>query len=352
MKRSNFLLALALSFALAGGFASGQTQPQPQPGQPGGDRGGRGPGGPGGPGGGFFGPGGPGSFGRGRIIDPPTDFVRPPTMRIGLITVLKQVGGPEAEAAIAEVLRATARGVELAYAARILEDMAPGKYRQDAITGAKELLQNPVAMPHPTRYDRDSNAYLYGLLLFYKDTSFASTAAGLLVTADGRLDGSALEYLTRTTQGAAIVPAIAQAYYDPRITNQFDKAGLLNTALRYTGMDQQANRMFLETMTSQDGGFQRFMALRSLTQLDSEENMTAASKQQVLLARQQLLQAAAQSVTDERLGEMMQRTAQDLQSLIEGKPIDRFRFFGGPGGPGEPGGGRGGPGGPGGGAPR
>jgi hypothetical protein len=348
MTRSHSLSLAFAGLALCATLVLAQNPPAPPTpgGGGGGERGDRG-----GPGG-FFG----GFGGRGRIIDPPDDFIRPPTMRIGLITVLKQVGGPEAERAIAEVLKTTARGVELAYATAILEKLAPGKYREDALAGAKELLLHPVAFDNPTRYDRDANAYLYGVLLFYKDKSFVPSAQSVLIAADGRLDSSALEYLNRSLEGVAIMPVIAQAYYDPRITNQQEKASLLMTGLRYTGMDQNANRMFVDVMSNEESGFQRFMAMANLLRVDNGgENAPAANNQQLLLARQQLLQSVTSSITDERLTFMAQQVSRNLQNLIEGKPIEGFG--GRDGGRGGPPGGFGGPGGPGGfggrdGAPR
>lgn len=343
MKNFTSLLVVTVGLMLCPPTITAQEQ--------GGGRGGPGGGGPGGGGPGGFGGGGPGGFGRGRIIDPPTDFIRPPTMRLGLLSVLKDVGGPEAEKAIAEVLRSSARGVELAYATAILEKLAPGKYRDIAIAGAKDLLQHPIAFPNPTRYDRDANAYLYGVLVFYKDKSFASAAQTLLVNAEGRIDGATLEYLNRSLEGQAIMSAIGNAYYDARITNQADKASLLMTGLRFTGMDQQANRMFMDTIANEEAGFMRFMAIRSLARTDNggEEGAAPATNPQVLLGRQQLLQAAAQTIQDERLTMMVQQTAQDLQNLIEGKPVQSGRGnpFGGGGPPGgfggrPPGGGDGG----------
>lgn len=350
MKALNIFASIGLSILVAGTtvFAQNQAPQPPMPPTPGGGGPGGFGGGPGGPGG-FFGggPGGPGGFfGRGRIIDPPNDFSRPPTLRIGLITALKEIGGPDAETAIAEVLKTTARGVELAYATAILEKLAPGKYKNLALSGAKDLLLHPVSIENPTRYDRDSNAYLYGVLVLYQDKSFVPQAQSILVTAEGRLDGSTMEYLTKMLEGPAIMPVVSQVYFDARITNQFDKMSVLGTGLRYTGVDMQANRIFTDIMSKEDSGFMRFMALRSLTRVDSgQDGAPAPNNQQLLVGRQQLLQSVASSLAnDERLSAMAQQTAADLQNLVEGKPVENRGFGGGfrgrPGG-GDAGGGRG-----------
>src|SRR5262245_32010723 len=55
-----------------------------------------------------------------------TDFLVPPSLRLGLLGVLGQIGGPEAEQILGATLATCARGVEVAYLARILQDQAPG----------------------------------------------------------------------------------------------------------------------------------------------------------------------------------------------------------------------------------
>ena len=76
------------------------------------------------------GPGGPGGRGgRGgrfrRIQNLQTDWVVPPSLRLGLVGTLKEIGGPEGEKALAEMLSSTGRGVEIAYLARVLRKSCP-----------------------------------------------------------------------------------------------------------------------------------------------------------------------------------------------------------------------------------
>ncbi|MFN7138464.1 MAG: hypothetical protein ACK4UN_03905 [Limisphaerales bacterium] len=114
---------------------------------------------------------------------PPTEFTLPPSLRIGLFDVLKDIGTPAAEQTLAEVLETTGRAVEVAYVARLLESIAPGKYRDVAIASAKDLLRNPLPIDNPNRLDEQAEGYLYGVLEFYNDNSFASDAMALLVNA-------------------------------------------------------------------------------------------------------------------------------------------------------------------------
>ena len=67
----------------------------------------------------------------------------PPSLRLGLIDVLDQIGGDQAQGILAEQLDTTGRAIEVAYIARVLQDEAPDKYRDNALKAAKELLASP-----------------------------------------------------------------------------------------------------------------------------------------------------------------------------------------------------------------
>jgi len=180
-----------------------------------------------------------------------TDWVVPPSLRLGLVGTLKEIGGPESETALAEMLNSTGRGVEVAYLTVVLENIAPGKYRDAAVAAAKELLINPPAVDSPDRLDDLAKSYLYGVLEFYNDTSFAMNAQQLLVGADGRLDQDAMDYLSTVTKDQS-VPALYAAYENPALTNQFDKMRLVSELLSYVGQNSQANQVFTETLNNPD----------------------------------------------------------------------------------------------------
>ena len=80
-------------------------------------------------------PGGKGS----RDVKALAGALAPPSLRFGLFDVLRQIGGPDAEAILAEALAATGRGLELAYLTEILEEMAPGKYKDAALAAAPRV---------------------------------------------------------------------------------------------------------------------------------------------------------------------------------------------------------------------
>ncbi len=186
-----------------------------------------------------------GGGGRGRL---PQEFILPPSVRFGLFDVLREVGGAEAEAALADVMVHTGRGVELAYLARTLQEMAPNKYRDPAIAAAHELLAAALpAVPSTNPMDRDHRDYLYGVLTLFGDASFTGSAQAQLVRGDGQVDRSSLRYLEQSL-GAQAVPIVAQAYQDPRITDPAAKEPLARVALGFVGVDAQANQLYQQAI--------------------------------------------------------------------------------------------------------
>src|ERR1043165_3917356 len=180
-----------------------------------------------------------------------TDFVFPPSLRLGLVDVLRAIGGSGAEKILADTLGTTGRGIEVAYIARVLEEIAPGKYRDLAITAAKDLLAHPPVIDSPNRLDELAKGYLYSVLTMFNDTSFAATAQTMLVGADGRIDRNALSYLNSTMKEMA-VPTLYAAYQNPAMTNFQDKARVARDILNYAGNNQTANQLLKDIVKNED----------------------------------------------------------------------------------------------------
>jgi hypothetical protein len=292
--------------------------------------------------------GGGGRGGRGgrfrRIQNLQIDWVVPPSLRLGLVGTLREIGGPEGGQALAEMLSTTARGVEIAYLARVLEEIAPGKYRDAAVAAARELLMNPPAIDNPDRFDDLSRAYLFGVLEFFHDTSFAVNAQQMLVGKDGRLDPEAMSYLTEVLKDQS-VSALYSAYQNPNLTNQFDKMSLGREVLSYVGQNSQANALFAETLNNAD--LDSRMKAFAIAQLAGGGfgpfSSSSPTDPQVISSRvnilQQLLSQPAYA-NDETMSQIISATINALQN---GTSVDMRQLFGGRGGRGG-GGGGGGPG--------
>lgn len=289
-------------------------------GGPGGDRGNRG-----GPGGGGF--GGPPPWANGGNELPRTEDYYPYSLRIGLFDVVKKIGGVEAETILAEALQTTGRGVEVAHLTQLLEDMAPNKYAALAISAAKDLLAHPLTIDNPTRLDEASETFLYAVLRKYNDTTFVPVAQQIAIQTDGRIDRSALGYLTGALKDQS-VPMLYSMYNDARVTNNFDKMAIAGSVMNYVGMNATSDQMFRDIMNNQDAGMMRFLALSRLDNGDLTP--------QVLQSRIQLVQGL--QFEDERMQGMVQRTLQNLQNKAnpqaagENNNNNRRRGFDGGGG--------------------
>jgi hypothetical protein len=170
------------------------------------------------------------------------DFV-PPSLRFGLLDVVKQIGGGGAEKLLAEILSTTGRGAEVGWLARALQEMAPNKYREAALAAARELLARPAAPDAATGVDRNERELLFGVLTMYGDTSYTSTAQAQVVRANGAVDRSALRYLQQSL-GPQAVPIAARMYEDPRLNESTKKEPFARLALNYVGADAQADAFY------------------------------------------------------------------------------------------------------------
>jgi F0F1-type ATP synthase membrane subunit b/b' len=242
-----------------------------------------------------------------------TDFLMPPSLRLGLIDVLDQVGTAEAEAVLAETLDTTGRGVEVAYIARLLEETNPNKYRENALKAAKELLSNPPEFDSPNRIDENARGYLDAVLSMYQDTSFAENANALLITREGRVDRQAMGYLTSTLKQNG-VPALYNAYHDQRLTNQNERSHLLNAIMNFAGPSPEANKLFTEIISDEKVP----AAIRSyaVIGLSGGAGKERPSDPALVQSRLELLRSLRGSYKDERLLKSLDDTKAALEGLL------------------------------------
>lgn len=245
-----------------------------------------------------------------------TDFLVPPSLRLGLVDVLDQIGGETAQGILAEVLESTGRGVEVAYIARVLQEEVPDKYREMALQAAKELLTNPPRIDQPNRLDDNARAYLYGVLSMFGDKSFTENARQLLLSPEGKVDKQALNYLNNALQDES-VPALCAAYKDPRLTNQTEKATLLNAVLNHAGPSAQANELFQSIITDDTvpAGLRAF----TIQGLAGGAGREKPSDPKLIEARLGLLRNYRGSLKDERLLRAIDETRVALELIVSGQ---------------------------------
>ncbi|MFM1769874.1 MAG: hypothetical protein RJA22_2403 [Verrucomicrobiota bacterium] len=244
-----------------------------------------------------------------------TDFLVPPSLRLGLLDVVEQIGGEEAQAILAETLDSSGRGVEVAYLARALQGAAPGRHREAALKAARELLTNPVPAGLPNRIDDNARAYLYQVLALHQDTSFAPVAQAQLVGAEGRVDRHALEYLSGMFKEQA-VPALYEACRNPKLTNQAERAVLVAAVLAYAGPSVQANQLLAETLVREDipAGVRAY----TVQGLAGGPGRETPSDPAVIQARIELLRTLRSQTREERLLLAIDETRAALERLTAG----------------------------------
>ena len=160
-------------------------------------------------------------------------FEQPPSLRIALMDVLKEIGGSNAEATLGEVLSKTARGFEVAYVAKTVRSMiGDDAYRKEAIAAAHDLLSNPIEIPNPNTFDRNSKRYLFNVLEMYNDQTFIQTAQGMLVTDDGKIDNTVLDYLDDVGKEQSM-DAIYLAFNSGKVTDRGDLEDLAEAGVKY-----------------------------------------------------------------------------------------------------------------------
>jgi hypothetical protein len=180
----------------------------------------------------------------------PVDFNVPPSLRLGLFEAVKNIGGTAAESVLDEALKTTGRGVEVAYLARALQQLAPDKYRADALAAAHELLAKPLVADSASPIDKFDRNYLFGVLVLFNDASAVAFAQSQLILPDGKLDPVSLRYLQQT-MGAQSVALASQLWQDPRIAPD-QKEPLARVALAYVGTDAKADQLYQTAINDQN----------------------------------------------------------------------------------------------------
>ena len=260
---------------------------------------------------------------RSRSRGTSLNFDQPPSLRIGLIDVLKEIGGRSAEAALGEVLESTARGFEVAYVAKtVREMMGDDAFKKEAIAAAHDLLTNPVEIPNPNSFDRNNKRFLFNVLEMYNDQTFIESAQRMLVTDDGKIDDTVLDYLDDVGKEQAI-SSIFQAFNSGNVTDRGDLADLARAGIKYTGSNPQANQMFNDIMSSDDYDMRvKWSALREMDDVDDDNT---------LRARLQLMQNIPSSGNDGQ-DKIVQMYSRQIEAKINGEEYnmrDDMRNLGG-----------------------
>ena len=252
------------------------------------------------------------------------NFSQPPTLRAGLIDMLAEIGGDQAEATIGELLSTTGRGFEIAYAGKIIQSwLGKDAYRTEVLAAAHELLLDPVEAVGGNQFDRLSRNYLFMVLDMYDDQTFIQYAQSMFIKEDGRIDRTILDYFEDVGKVRAL-DAMVQAFRSGKVVES-DMDNLAEAASRYAGINPQADQLFRDVMTGDQYNMEtKLDAIRSFTQSDGDAS-TPGVAPHVLQARLKLVNTL-QYYESDLMGKGMQLLALQLEAQISGERQDERKM--------------------------
>ena len=263
-----------------------------------------------------------GSYFMSRDILKQNRQLAPRSLRLGLLDVVADIGGNLAEAILAGVLAKTGRGLEVAYLDSLLEKIAGDAYRDKILETAHLLLKHTTGDDAKSLFDETSRAYLFALLVKYRDATFVDIAKTQIITADGRVDGAVVNYLS-SVLGEKAVSLLYAKINDKSLTDDGDKMALGDAILKHVGTNADSDKFFAEVITDEKLGPIRFLALGHLVGGDNSE--------QTLRNRQNLIQSIKADSKDEGLNRMLDGTNNRIEVMLD--PTKAGTLGGGNSGP-------------------
>jgi len=246
----------------------------------------------------------------------PRNTMLPPSLRMGLFDVVRQIGGAEAEQILADSLKTTGQVGELVYLSEVLmEQLPPGKYQDATLNAARALLAGGKIA------DASERDRLYALLIQNDDKSYVATAQANLVQPDGRLDPSVLRYLQKAL-GEKSIALAAQTFQDKRVVDGDSREALGRLALNYVGANDQALELYHQAaLDPQLNPDQRRNLVEDLNQdgLVNRRNPTPEDLK-IIAKRYELTQSYLQQdyvKNDKLLNEAFLEANKDLANLLQ-----------------------------------
>jgi hypothetical protein len=205
----------------------------------------------------------------------------------------------------------------VAYITRLLHEATQDTYRDVALSAAHRLLAvGPInSNSLLDKYHRD---YLFGVLAFYNDGSYVATAQNQIISPDGKVDRSALKYVQQSL-GPQVVPLVAQAYSDPRLTESSAKEAVARVALAFVGADRNATDFWQQTIndTSLGKGDRRNLIEDLNEEGFADRKNLSANDLPLVQSRLALIEQLAPSAVDEANTKAFQEAYKDLTRMRE-----------------------------------
>ena len=248
--------------------------------------------------------------------------VFPNSLRSGLIEVLERIGGEIAEASLVEMLQVTGRGIEIALAAQTLESMVPGKYTQEVLTAARELLNEPLRGGDGIGIDVETRAYLFRLLNEWGDDSYLEEAKTQLILEYGKLDRNALAYVMEN-EGADAMESVFNAFQNTEVLDLADRLALAQRGLEFVGIHEKANEMLHSLMS--DPQLPNTIKVAIAEGMSKGNHLVLAnppSSPEEIKTRMQILETIRIDVQDAQVRESIMKASDQLQLMLDEIPAN------------------------------
>ena len=280
----------------------------------------------------------------GRDNRPNRALILPATMRLSLLEVVNQIGGPEAKKILIETINQTQSGLELRFLDQAFEEMKLESSEHAALVKqiverAKLLIQNPPQ--NSNEYlSRRSAEDLFRLLVKHQDQSFTNIAKSLILNSEGGLNRNALDYISRV-KGKESVDLIYDIYLGSSLTNRWDERALKDSILKHVGDHPKSDQLFvdsykkgLQAMENQNENSGLFPQRELMQPLFSLVRNTGEASDTVLRNRQELLSSVKEETRDETTLNMIDRLDKQFNEWLDpsrdpdiSREFDFGRFF-------------------------
>mgnify|MGYP000123797600 CR=1 FL=1 len=261
------------------------------------------------------------SPGKGKGKGPPAarDGLLPSSLRAGLFNVLREIGGPEAEQILAETAGRTSRSDEVLTVARLLEQMAPGKYRDTLLAAVKTQFTGMTTEgADPGAAGRRDAGPLFEVLRLYGDRSFVDQARSMLFESDGKLNKDALDYLQAALHQENL-PLLQQLLQSPQFTDPKQREEAVRLVAELAGTDPQANQLWYDAAL--DAGLSGKARERAIAELEKRgfqnRDQPTDYDRQLAVARLQLLDTLAPQLQDPAQLAALEKTRAKLAEIVD-----------------------------------
>ncbi len=248
-----------------------------------------------------------------------TEFVLPPSLRLGLFSVVRDIALPASETILAEAVGRAGRGVELAVLADHLEDLAPGRHREPILSAVRELLSHPLDINSPTRLDDLSRGYLFAVLERFGDRGYRDEALKQVLGEENRMIPAVVRYLVSLV-GEEALPGLVKIYREATIPDRWDRLVLGMEILQFSGKNGSADELFGMIAANDGDAAARALLVCSLVGGEvGPYQLKTIDDAAVIARRLGLVEAALKQVDTPQMVEALEHTRSNLKNLLAGK---------------------------------